>query len=493
MKLRVPTLSKIEASVLMCTRECGRGRPSSRCAKRQEKFRRSSAAVVCLGRVHGLRVFAFPVILLFLCPTWGCSTHAHRLANPRNSFFGNDLDRAHAQLSKLSEKPKNDETVIELDLALVEMLQGNLQSAENRMRKIRDQWDYLEQKSLLEETAAVVTDDRRRAYAGEDYEKLLLRVCLTLSSLLQDGVDAESYSLQTLDKQRDLQEKAEKRWGSEVVAASYCVPPIAPYMRGILREATWNHYDDALKFYRETNQLLPDHPYIQQDIQRAESSVHSKPEHGVVYVVALVGRGPYKIEVEAEATQQALLIADRILSAVSKYSVPPTIAPVKVPAIASPAKPFDLIGVQVDGNAATTTLPITDLHHLALNSYEAKRTEVIARAVARRVVKKGAVYAAKDHLDASSDFASLAMDAAGVLWEATASADTRCWGLLPREIQIVRLELPVGSHVLQLEPITQGRAVAEGHSVQVDVLAGRNTYVLGYWPGLQPIGELLVR
>lgn len=430
--------------------------------------------------------------LLLLCAISGCSTHAHRLADPRNSFFSNDLGRAHSQLSKLKEKPKNDETVIELDLALVEMLQGDLKSAENRMRAIRDQWDYLEQKSILEETAAVIADDNRRAYAGEDYEKLLLRVCLTLSSLLQDGVDAESYSLQTLDKQRDLQQKAENKWGSEVVAASYCVPPIAPYMRGILREATWNNYDDAAKYYRETSQLLPEHPYILEDIERAESSVHSRPQHGVVYVIAMVGRGPYKVEEDAEATQQALLIADQILSAVSKYSVPPTIAPVKVPGIASPPKPFDLIGVEA-GNVRTTTLPITDLHHLALSSYEAKRTEVIARAVARRVIKKGAVYAAKDHLDASSDIASLAMDAAGVLWEASESADTRCWGLLPREIQIVRLELPVGSHVVNLEPISQGRPVANGSSVQVDVLAGRNSYVLGYWPGLQPIGELLVR
>ena len=230
-----------------------------------------------------------------------------------------------------------------------------------------------------------------------------------------------------------------------------------------------------------------------EDLQRAKTSVHSQPQHGVVYVVAMVGRGPYKEEVNAQATQQALLIADQILSAVSKYSVPPTIAPVKVPTIVSPPKPFDLIGIDINGQARTTTLPITDLHQLAVSSYEAKRTEVIARAVARRVIKKGAVYAAKDHFEASSDIASLAMDAAGVLWEATEAADTRCWGLLPREIQMVRLELPAGSHLLSLAPITAGKPVAKQQEIQVDVKAGRNTYVLGYWPGLQPIGELLIR
>jgi len=40
----------------------------------------------------------------------------------------------------------------------------------------------------------------------------------------------------------------------------------------------------------------------------------------------------------------------------------------------------------------------------------------------------------------------LAVDLAGVAWEATESADTRCWGLLPDQIQVLRVELPAGRH-----------------------------------------------
>lgn len=435
--------------------------------------------------------WALACFLLFA--SGGCSTHAHRLATPRHAFYSNNLDSAHAELSKLIQKPKNDATVIELDLAMVEALQGDLVSAENRLRAIRDQWDHLEKKSVLEEAASAVTDDSRRAYSGEDYEKLLVRVMLTMTSVLQDGVDAESYSLQTLSKLRDIQDRADERWGDEIDVTNYCVPPVAPYLRGVLREATWSNYDDALKFYQEASQLLPESPVFKADVERARSGVPCSPGHGVVYVFALVGRGPYKVETEATATQHALLIADQILSAVSKYSVPPTIAPVKIPEIVSPPRPFDLIGVEVNGTPITTTLPITDLNRLAVDSYDAKRTEVIGRAVARRVIKKGAVYAAKDHLDASANFTSLALDAAGVLWEASEAADTRCWGLLPREIQVARLELPVGTHSLNLEPIIQGGPIASGTTVEVNVLDANNTYVFGYWPTERPIGQILVR
>ncbi len=421
----------------------------------------------------------------------GCATHAQRLIGPRQSFYTNDLAQAQLQLSKLAEKPKGDVNVVEMDLAIVELLQGNAASAEQRLRKVRDQLDHLEQKSLAEAATSLLTDDGRRAYSGEDYEKLLVRVFLTLASLLQDGVDAESYSLQTLAKQEYLRVQAESQWGRPI-PETYCVPAIAPYLRGVIREATFNNYDDALSGYQFASKLLPDSRFLDVDITRARQGVHSSPGHGVVYVIALVGRGPYKVEAEERATQEALLIADRIVSAIGEYSVPPTLAPIKIPKIVSPAKPFDLVGVEVDGRPISTTLPITDVHQLAVETYAAKLPDIMARTVARRVIKKGAIYAAKDQLDVNSSLTSLAMDAAGVLWEATESADTRCWGVLPREIQVLRIELQAGKHQLNLEPVTGGLPMAPGVSCQANVVDGRNTYVLSYWPDTRPIGKVLV-
>jgi uncharacterized protein len=432
------------------------------------------------------------ICCVFLIHSCGCSTHSHRLQQPRQLFYTNQLDQAHDKLGKLSEKMfRNDKTVIELDLAMVELLSGNPAAAEQRLRDVRDRWDHLEQASAVESAASMLTDDQRKAYSGEDYEKLLVRVFLTMCSLMKDGVDAESYSLQTLDKHADLVNKAHTKWGDPVLEA-YRIPPIAPYMRGLLREATLSNYDDALSAYQSAEALLPGHPTILEDIERVTTGVHSPPGHGVVYIFAMVGRGPYKVEVAAQATSDALLIADRIVSVLGKYSVPPTLAPVKVPEIESPPLPFQLVGVMVNGKPVTTTRTLTDLHLLATQTFHAKLPEVMARAVARRVVKKGAVYVAKDQLNASAPLASLAMDGLGVAWEATESADTRCWGLLPREIQMVRLELPIGTHAIALEPVNFGRPCGPPTHCTVRVEDGRNAYVLGYWPDHQPIGKVLV-
>lgn len=421
----------------------------------------------------------------------GCSTHAKRLRGPRQQFYSNNLLVAHQDLSKLSQKSRGDHTVAELDLAVIELLQGQASSAEKRLRDVRDEWEELEKKSVAEETKVMLTDDQKRQYAGETYEKLMIGVFLTLASLMQDGVDAEAYSLQTMMKQQQLVEQLNVD-RDDKLPDIFGVPPIAPYLRGVVREATLHDYDDALRMYELTDALLPEHPAILSDLQRVQFAAHSQPGNGVVYVIALVGKGPYKVERSEPVTQAVLFQADRIVSLLGDYSLPPTLAPVKVPVIECPPKCFDLIGVKVNGQPVSTTLPITDIDLLARETHQAQFTRLMARTVARRIVKKGAVYAAKSQMKANAA-ASLALDVAGVAWEATESADTRCWGLMPREIQILRMELPAGVHQLGLEPISSGRPVSQCTEINVEVQNARNSYVLGYWPDHQLIGQVLVR
>ena len=441
-----------------------------------------------IGGVGELRSSAWLACLLVVLA--GCSTHAQRLAQPRQLFYDNQIDSAHERLAKLAERGGRDATVVELDLAMADLVRGDPTSAEKRLREVRDKWDHLEQTSAVEGATSMLTDDQRRAYSGEDYEKLLIRTFLSLSSLMQDGVDAESYALQLLDKHEKLQLKASERWGP-VASNAYTPPPIGFYVRGLLREASMGNYDDALRAYELTAQHLPDPSFVAADIQRVSHGVHSQKGNGVVYVFALVGRGPYKVEVAEQATSDALLIADRIVSAVGQYSVPPTLAPLKIPRIASPPKKFDVVSVSINNQVAGYTLPFTDLDALATTTYEAKLPEVMARAVSRRVIKKGAVYLAKDQMQAAP-LASLGMDAVGVAWEATESADTRCWGLLPREIQVLRLELPAGVHRLTFRPAVDGRLVGLPTEQVVKVTDGRNSFVMNYWPDLEPIGVTLV-
>lgn len=427
--------------------------------------------------------------LLFYSLCAGCTNHRQIWTTARHDFYKNELSTAHTGLTQVSQK-RASHSVAELDLAMVELFQGQPQSAEKRLREVRVEWQKLQHTSLAEESQAYLTDDHAKSYAGEIYEQMTLGVMLTVCSLMRDGVDAESYALQTLQQQRELVAKLNKD-DEPPVPEVFAIPPAVPYLRGVLREATLHDHDDALRMYQLTQTLQPAHPQLIDDIQRTQTGNHSRPGHGVVYVLAFVGRGPHKVERSEEVTQLVMLQAEQILSLFGKYSVPPSLAPIKVPVVTCDPLPFEVVGVQVNGQPAATTYPLTDFAKLATETYEANKNRMMARTVARRIVKKGTIYAAKNSLKVN-DMASLAMDAVGVVWEATESADVRCWGVLPRELQVVRLELPIGRHEIKLEPVTNGYPVGLPSTCVVDVVNARNTYVLGFWPERDRVGELLL-
>jgi len=437
----------------------------------------------------------------------GCSTHSKRISQPRNLFYDGQLTACREGLEKLAKSNRHDRDVVNLDLAVVDLLSGQPKQAESKLRAVRDRFDHLEQDSIAEKTASMWTDEQVRSYAGEDYEKILIRVFLSLSSLMQDGLDAESYTLQIQDKHEQLTKSLAKPSAPpevsptdsnlpDAVAPSkghgkeYQPLPLGFYMRGMLREATHRDYDDAVRNYEIASSLLPACLPLQWDLARARDGIHSQPGHGVVYVFAMVGRGPYKIEVAEQPTSDALLIADRIVSAVGPYKLPPTIAPIKIPDIAVPPSDVDSVGIRVDGHSIGPTASLANIEQLAVSTYRANRNSVIARAVARRVVKKATIAAAKKGMG-TDGLTALGMDIAGIAWEASEAADTRCWGLLPRDIQVLRVEAPAGDHQLQLNALLGNRPVGPAQSTQIQVIDGRNTYVLCWFPDSRSASQIM--
>ena len=419
----------------------------------------------------------------------GCSTHSKRISQPRNLFYDGHMQACREGLEKLAKSNRHDRDVVNLDLAVVDLLSGQAKQAESKLREVRDRFDFLEQDSLAEKTVSMWTDDQVRSYAGEDYEKILIRVFLSLSSLMQDGIDAESYTLQIQNKHDELGQMFAQRSGKD--ASEYRPLPLGFYMRGMLREATQRDYDDAVRNYEVASSLLPNCEPLHWDLTRAREGVHSQPGQGVIYVFAMVGRGPYKVEVAEQPTSDALLIADRIVSAVGPYKLPPTIAPIKVPDIVVPSSDVDSVGIRIDGNPIGPTASLANIEQLAVTTYRANRNSVIARAVARRVIKKATVAAAKNSMGKNGGLAGIGMDIAGIAWEASESADTRCWGLLPRDIQVLRVEAPAGDHQLQLHPLLGNRPVGPSQTAPVRVIDGRNTYVICWFPEARSTSQVM--
>ena len=333
-------------------------------------------------------------------------------------------------------------------------------------------------------------------------EQVLLRTVLAICSLTTDKVDAEAYCLQAIRRQKELSDQA-----GEVRVA------LAPYLHGTLREANGQDYDDAERLFRLVCDIRPGFLPAAVDIQRASQGAHSQPGNGVVYVIALVGRGPQLVEAEAAVTTSAAQIASTILRSMHKKAddrsdelVLPNIASVKVPVVEIPPSPIAAIGVSISAAtgmdavkslavldqslgtprpsiSAGATQTLTDVGELAIERSKREMPRAIARAVVRRAIKEASVTATAESLGLNGDAAAVFEFAAMNAWSATERADTRCWGLLPREIQVMRLELPKGIQRLSLTPLSsQGRPLEGPTPYTLRVEDGRSHYCVVFAP-----------
>ena len=424
----------------------------------------------------------------------GCASHADQLMQIRASFNTGNTEEAKARIDKAIESHSKEADVLKLDRAMVLLTEGKPKEAEALLREVRDRFDALEGKDLAEGALAMLTDDQQLSYAGEDYEKVLIRLMLSISNLLGDGSDAGAYALQVNQKQQQIIENSKaKTADGKNLKETYKYVPAGAYLNAILREETHVNYDDAARSFEQVAQWQPDFAPVKQDLERVKTGHHSAEGNGVVYVFAMVGKGPRKEERMEIVSTAALLIADRIVSAMGKQSLPPTIAPIKVPVVVAKEGGFTQVSVSADGKQVGQAQTIADIGRMASEQSAATLPDTLARAVVRRVVKKGVVFGVKEAINTNQNqIASLALNAAGVVWEATESADTRCWGLLPDKIQVLRIELPAGEHEILLGSTNQtgGFHTSGSGSVRVRVDSGRNTYLLANIPSAQVVGKI---
>jgi len=440
----------------------------------------------------------------------GCATHADRLRDVRACYHNNELGQALTEIDEAMEERSADkeQDVLLLDRAMIELASGRPAEAEQTLRVVRDRFDDLEQRNPTEIVLAMVNDDTSLTYPGEDYEKILLRAMLSLSNLMHDGGDARAYGHQVAWKQEQIIRAAEPKVSDEASGEEsgessgeersnpklrYKRVALGSFLCGILDEQDPMRAGEAQRGFERVVAWQPDFSAGSEYLQRSMQGRHSAPGNGVVYVFALTGRGPHKVEVNEENVQMGMFVAEMILNATSSHVITPSVAPVKVPQVVLEPSLIDSVSVSVDGRSAGTTETVTDVGRLAVEQYEAIYPRVVGRAIARRAIKRAALYAAQDAIDsADSGWVGLAFLVGGIAWDATENADTRCWGLLPEKIQVLRIELPAGQRRIGLAAVDYRGEPGETYSQTVDVVEGRNTYVMGVFPDLDLTGQILV-
>jgi len=417
----------------------------------------------------------------------------------RQDFAAGRLELAHAAISELVDGDGENRHVWRLERSVTSLGLGRASAAIADLRAARDQFDDLKGRDYTGWFESVLLDDRSLTYQGADYEVVLIRALLGVAALMDgNSDDAGAYALQVAEKQQEIIESFQTNDGGRP-KANYQLVAFGSYLRAILDEGRLQ-FDLAQRGYERVRELEPSFAPNAANIERATSGHIAAAGNGVVHVLALVGRGPYRIEVDEPVTRDAFAIAQLMWAFLRRRATIPNIAAVKIPALAFHRDNPSEVHAEVDGTAMGVTATVTDVESTARREFDALRSHQIARAVIRRAFKIVVTEGAKEAIRprdreyrAENALVDLLISGAGIAWAAMEAADLRCWSLLPASFQVLRLELAAGEHDIVLRAGRGGLPTGAPQRVRVLVRDGYNTYITVLSPtasgGPQPLSS----
>ncbi|MCH2201328.1 MAG: hypothetical protein MK102_05135 [Fuerstiella sp.] len=445
-------------------------------------------------------VFRRAVLLVLWClfTSTGCQTTAKFQERMISAYDRGEADEALSQLECLADRRDNEPDITSLNRAILYLLDFRPESAIRELEFSRKRLDYLQQVNVTEQAVSALNDDSSVAWIGHDFERRMVDNLQVIASLIQNdddvfalasrGMNGVFADERILNRSRTAVESNE----SETVLQSDPVPArfAANRMTAWLAAASSSERIlDADVTDRLMQQVAVWEPSGNTGTDALQTlGTRSSRDSGTLQVVTLAGRISRWKSKQIIPTTAALLLADRVLSVTSDNSLPPTNVPVR---IARPVRqhyqPTFLTHISVAGEKPKRGRLLVDLNAAAWDAWQAGRDQQIARAVVRRVVKKGVVYGAGNALDVrGGSVADLLLNVAGLFWEAHEQADLRQWNLLPAAVEVVQMELPAGNHRVNLQvfPSNQQASGIPADQVELPVTIedGRNTFVVCFRP-----------
>ncbi len=435
-------------------------------------MRFASMAARCLGPLAALAVAS-------------CSSYSDYVADARADYRAGAYGASDEKLSELVDDEDSYQHFYLLERGVVRLALQDAKRSEKMFARAQERMDEIGPSTALDWMGAMFLDDTSLANPGADYEQVLVRAMLALANLMGDGRDAKAYANAILRKQLELRDafgtggvegQSNPKLNTKLVG-------FGSYLQGIMAEEEAMKRTEARAFFEEVRKNEPHYAGVEDDLARVTDGQYASPGNGVVYVLALTGLGPSRVEGDEPVSSTALLLAQAVWQILRDRAVLPNLTAIKIPVLRFERGNPECVDVRVNGDSTGFTQTVTDVEEIAQAEFDAMKDWIIARAIMRRFFKIGITEASKEIVNQNRDpLIDIGISVLGMVWTGTEITDTRSWSFLPARFQTKRLELPEGVHELELRAVRGGNAGGAPQRIRVRVLAGQNTYVLALTP-----------
>jgi hypothetical protein len=328
--------------------------------------------------------------------------------------------------------------------------------------KIAEIKDYT---SLSRESATLLTSDNIKDYQGEDFEKVLINTYLSMNfAAMGDYESALVEARRVNQKLYRMVNEGERKYKQNAFAR---------YLSAVIYEAEGN-INDAYVDYRETYKLAPEFPGLGRDLWRMAKLNSDRDD---------MDKWAERFKLTDEDRKAAMSVAPRSgrgeIVVIYENGISPVKRPnpgfTQVPKFYPRRNPVSHATIEVKAGAASApvayaaeTAVLENIEATAIQNLDEKYAALIAKKVAGIVAKE----LVADQLGRRVD--PLVGLLAKVALYASDQADVRSWNLLPRDLQIARIPVGPGAHVVKVTPVGAGRSLPEK---TVQVKAGKKVFV----------------
>jgi hypothetical protein len=421
-------------------------------------------------------------LLLCLFLIAGCGSMATRKGfyEPITADLrSNNFEAAVAKIEKAKAENKygkKDRFLYYLDSGLAYHYASRFQESNQRLTDAEDAADELFTKSISRAATSLLLNDNALEYSGEDYEVLYTNLTKALNYASLDDFEGVFVEIKRANQKLDLLEQKYREAAQDLSNGSYDdsgkveIDYDAKKVRfnndAFARYLSMHVYaaegkmDDAEIDHQLLIRAFREQPYVYGfDVPSVK---YYSQDKAVLSIVGLAGLSPVKEALNLRIRTDKDLDLVQVLytdpqDGESEYGHLPI--PVSedyyfkfsIPRIVSRPSYISRARVIANGEVIGELQLIEDVAAVAKETFEAKKSLIYLRTVARAIVKGMAAHKAKQKADTGGLGGWLKKAAVDVATDISENADLRCSRLLPGKIYVGDFEIEPGIYDLTIE------------------------------------------